>query len=55
MFEERRAEVSTASLVIALAVNFLFDFTYFVPSLLWIWFWLLGAQDVNRYRVIGRG
>jgi hypothetical protein len=30
---------------IALTVNFLFDSTYFIPTMLWIWFILLGLSE----------
>lgn len=33
------------ALFIALTVNFLFDYTYFIPTMLWLWFLLLGLSQ----------
>ncbi len=55
MFTAKQKDYLLSALWIAMTVNFLFDFTYFVPAMLWIWFWLLGTQNINRDTVINRG
>jgi len=40
-----------ASVFLALTVNFFFDYTYFVPTLLWLWFASLGlSQALNKLK-----
>lgn len=35
-------DILAFSILISLSVNFLFDYTYFVPTLIWVWFSFLG-------------
>jgi O-antigen ligase len=40
--EKSRRNILVKSIFIAIAVNFLFDFTYYIPTMLWLWFISLG-------------
>lgn len=46
IFEEKRTALPSA-ILFALFINFLFDTTYFVPTMLWLWFMALGLSQTN--------
>lgn len=37
----------TRAIFITLTVNFMFDFTYFIPTMLWLWFMSLGLSQAG--------
>ena len=45
VFKKSNKPVPEIAMFTALTVNFLFDYTYFIPAMLWLWFLLLGLSQ----------
>ena len=46
----KKKDIIYQALFVALGVNFLFDTTYYIPTMLWLWFIFLGFGQVDKKR-----
>lgn len=53
MFSIKKKEYIYQAMFVALSVNFFFDFTYLIPSMLFIWFMLLGLSQEEKESLTG--